>query len=69
MPMRRALLLLFLLTGTASSAWAQFETGNVVGTIKDSTGGVVPGANIVFTVSAGTNLSETFGVAIVENRH
>ena len=30
---------------------------------------VIPGANIVFTVSAGTNLSETFGVAIVANRH
>ena len=25
--------------------------------------------HIVFTVSAGTNLSETFGVAIVANRH
>ena len=30
---------------------------------------VIPGANIVFTVSAGTNLSETFGVAIVASRH
>jgi hypothetical protein len=30
---------------------------------------VIPGVNIVFTVSAGINLSETFGVAIVANRH
>ena len=31
---------------------------------------VIPGANIVFTVSAaGTNLFETFGVAIVASRH
>jgi Tfp pilus assembly protein PilW len=38
-------------------------------TIAGESCGVVPGANIVFTVSAGTNLSETFGVAIVANRH
>jgi len=30
---------------------------------------VIPGASITFTVSTGTNLSETFGVAIVANRH
>jgi len=30
---------------------------------------VIPGASIAFTVSAGTNLSETFGVAIVASRH
>jgi hypothetical protein len=30
-------------------AWAQFETGNVVGTIKDSTGAVVPGAKVTLT--------------------
>ena len=38
-------------------------------TIAGESCGVVPGANIVFTVSAGTNLSETFGLAIVANRH
>jgi Tfp pilus assembly protein PilW len=38
-------------------------------TIAGESCGVVPGANIVFTVSAGTDLSETFGVAIVANRH
>jgi len=38
-------------------------------TIAGESCGVVPGANIVFTVSAGTDLSETFGLAIVANRH
>src|SRR5437667_73191 len=38
-------------------------------TIAGESCGVVPGANIVFTVSAGTNHSETFGLAIVANRH
>jgi Tfp pilus assembly protein PilV len=38
-------------------------------TIAGESCGVVPGASIVFTVSAGTDLSETFGVAIVANRH
>ena len=33
----------------AAPAWAQFETGNVVGTIKDSTGAVVPGAKVTLT--------------------
>ena len=47
--MKRALLLLIVLALGASPAWAQFETGNVVGTIKDSTGAVVPGAKVVLT--------------------
>ena len=47
--MKRALLLLIVLVLGASPAWAQFETGNVVGTIKDSTGAVVPGAKVVLT--------------------
>ena len=33
--------------GIAASATAQITTGNVVGTVKDSTGGVVPGATVV----------------------
>ena len=33
----------------AAPAWAQFETGNVVGTIKDSTGAVVPDAKVTLT--------------------
>jgi len=49
MPMRRALLLFVFLTLAAVPAWAQFETGNVVGTIKDSTGAVVPLAKVTLT--------------------
>src|SRR5687767_11627431 len=52
--MKRALLLLCVLTLGATPAWSleQFETGNVVGTIKDSTGGVVPGAKVTLTNTA-----------------
>lgn len=49
MPTRRALLCLCVLALLASPAWAQFETGNIVGTIKDSTGAVVPGAKVTLT--------------------
>ncbi|HEX6165023.1 MAG TPA: TonB-dependent receptor [Vicinamibacterales bacterium] len=49
MPIKRALLCLCVLALVAAPAWAQFETGNVVGTIKDSTGAVVPGAKITLT--------------------
>src|SRR6185436_3275083 len=63
MPMRRALLLLLVVTLVAVPAQAlgaptpegeggQFETGNVVGTIKDSTGAVVPGAKVTLTNTA-----------------
>src|SRR6187455_3142616 len=47
--MMRALLLLIVLAFGASPAWAQFETGTVVGTIKDSTGAVVPAAKVTLT--------------------
>ncbi|MBY0495257.1 MAG: TonB-dependent receptor [Cyanobacteria bacterium] len=40
---------MFVLTLAAAPAWAQFETGSVVGTIKDSTGAVVPGAKVTLT--------------------
>ena len=50
--MRRALLLLIVLLLGTPPAWAlggQFETGNVVGTIKDTSGAVVPGAKVTLT--------------------
>jgi hypothetical protein len=47
--MKRALLLWIVLLLGTSPAWAQFETGNVVGTIKDTTGAVVPGAKVTLT--------------------
>ncbi|MEZ5285638.1 MAG: carboxypeptidase regulatory-like domain-containing protein [Vicinamibacterales bacterium] len=35
-----------------SPAWAQFETATVVGTVKDSSGAVVPGAKVTLTNTA-----------------
>src|SRR5688572_15063602 len=49
MPIKRALLCLCVLAFVAAPAWAQFETGTVVGTLKDSTGAVVPGAKVTLT--------------------
>ena len=47
-----------LLSGT--SAWAQKDTGNIVGVVRDSGGGVVPGAKIVVhDVDHGTNFETT----------
>jgi hypothetical protein len=47
--MKRILFALIALVLAAAPAYAQFETGNVVGTIKDSTGAVVPGAKVTLT--------------------
>jgi len=47
--MRRALLALAVLLTLASPAAAQFETATVVGTVKDSTGAVVPEAKVTLT--------------------
>jgi hypothetical protein len=47
--MKRIFLVLLASLVVAAPAWAQFETGNVVGTIKDSTGAVVPGAKVTLT--------------------
>ncbi len=47
--MKRIFLVLLASLIVAAPAWAQFETGNIVGTIKDSTGAVVPGAKVVLT--------------------
>ena len=45
---------LVVLLATASSARAQITTGSVAGTVKDSQGGVIPGATV-------TLVSETKG--------
>src|SRR5215470_17401856 len=50
---RRALsVAALLLTAFASSASAQFDTASVVGTVRDSSGGVVPGATVTLTNTA-----------------
>lgn len=49
----KRVVLLWMLICVAAPAWArQFETGNVVGTIRDTTGGVVPGAKVTLTNTA-----------------
>lgn len=47
--MRRIPFVLIALLLLAAPASAQFETATVVGTVKDSTGGVVPGAKVTLT--------------------
>jgi hypothetical protein len=47
--MKRILFVLIAVVLVAAPAFAQFETGTVVGTIKDSTGAVVPGAKVTLT--------------------
>ena len=37
------------LAGAALPSFAQFDTATVVGTVKDNTGGVVPGATVTLT--------------------
>ena len=47
--MKRIVLVLLALLAVSAPAWAQFETATVVGTVKDSTGAVVPGAKVTLT--------------------
>jgi hypothetical protein len=50
--------LLFLVVLAGLPAWAQFEAGSVLGTVKDSTGAVVPNAHVELT-SVATNATRT----------
>src|SRR5262245_19162352 len=47
--MPRTLLVLFFCLTLSAPAWAQFETATGVGTVKDSTGAVVPSAKVTLT--------------------
>ena len=54
----RALFTLVLLFSLAGAARAQFETASVVGTVRDTSGGVVPDAKVTLTNTA-TGVSVT----------
>src|SRR5688572_29702278 len=51
-----ALAVLFVIGAMVSVEYSQSDTATVVGNVTDSTGGVVPGANVVVT-HLGTNLA------------
>jgi outer membrane receptor protein involved in Fe transport len=48
----------FLLTISAVSTWAQITTGDVIGTVTDSSGAVVPNAKVTIT-NTGTNIERS----------
>ena len=43
------LLILLSIAGSVTTALAQFDTATVLGTVKDNTGGVVPGVTVTLT--------------------
>ena len=48
-PLRRFAFTCLFLLGIATTAFAQFDRGTITGTIKDSQGGIVPGATVTAT--------------------
>src|SRR5688572_14427197 len=57
---RFRLLLTILVLGFTTQAFAQFETATVVGTVRDSTGAVVPDARVTLTnTQTGVTLERT----------
>ena len=56
----RGCALALLLMLSAASARAQFDTGSIVGTVRDMTGAVIPGATVTLTSSAtGLSIAKT----------
>src|SRR5690349_1368038 len=54
--MRLACLFLAAMLATASAAHAQFDTASVVGTVRDTSNAIVPGAKVTLT-NTGTNIA------------
>ena len=62
--MRTSLAILFLLLSVAGSATAQFNTGEIAGVVRDSSGGVLPGATVTAVhASSGTSVERTTDAA------
>ena len=61
-PLSRLCVLGILLSLMAVPAYAQFDTGSVVGTIHDASGAVVPGATVTLTsTTTGVTATKTTG--------
>ena len=61
--MKRTLLALFVVLSVCSSAFAQFDTASVVGTVRDNSGAVVSGATVTLTnVDTGVTQTKTTDV-------
>ena len=56
--MRSGLLSVLFVVFFASASTAQLDTGTIVGTVSDGSGGVLPGVTVTAT-NAGTNVSQT----------
>jgi hypothetical protein len=56
--LRRSVLLLAAFLCCASSAYAQLDTGTIVGTVTDSSGAVLPGVSVTVT-QEGTGVAQT----------
>jgi len=58
--LRRPLAIIFSLLLAALMLWGQAETGQIVGTVRDSSGGVVPGARVTAKgIATATQRSQT----------
>jgi hypothetical protein len=58
--MKRIVIVLIVFLLVPAAAWAQFETATVVGTVRDSSGGVVPAAKVTLTnTQTGVSLERT----------
>ena len=56
--MRKALAVLSLVVALALPAWAQFETATVLGTVRDKSGAVTPGATVTL-LNLDTGVAQT----------
>ena len=59
MKMTKTLLVVLLILAAASSTFAQSLTGSIEGTVKDESGGALPGASVTLTGKTGARSAVT----------